>query len=279
LVPVQREGISGWTCGEGPEIVCLAGPPASALLFRHVAESLASRGFSVWLPEWVHPPRQGAWPAVADRLASAISNEAVLVAHGLAVPLGVAITHRKRVGGLVLGNGPVGALDPVTGGLLGVLRVLGPGAASRLLHPSLLTPLLSSSAALRRTVVNPYVMDRDMVVLLTSPWEATRAHRQVASEYLLSLQTLPEAPPTGVPVAWVWGTADWLYPVPDVPLEWSQRSHFSLIPLPAARFLTVEEQPWLYADRVYDWILDRKSSGHRDTDVVVSGPRGTEARG
>src|SRR5215203_3710809 len=100
--------------------------------------------------------------AASHALANELRGRSVLlIAHGTALPVAWRAARDGGAAGLVLTNGPLTQLDPVARAAAALARL-----APWSLHPRVAIPALASSLALRRLVVNPYVMDRDTVVAL-----------------------------------------------------------------------------------------------------------------
>jgi pimeloyl-ACP methyl ester carboxylesterase len=260
-----------WRAGEGPPVVCVAGPPTSSLLFRHLAKPVVAAGRSLVLPELFHPaPPSGRLADLADRIAPLVGPDALLVAHGLALPLGFEIARRVRPEGLVVLDGPLEKHDPIAAAVT-KLAAAAPGVLKQALRPEIALKLLASSAALRRTVVNPYVMDRDIVAMLSAPLLATPEHRRAVVEYLASIRDIrPPWSAGGTPVLLLWSASDLLHPLPGEPRSTVTGSEVTAISLPGARFFNVEERPWEVADALLGWSSRRAATPHRDKDVVVS---------
>jgi hypothetical protein len=275
------EGGSIWRAGTGPRVLGIAGPPTSALLYRHLARPIVAGGRSLVLPELFHPaPPSASLRDVVARLVPLVEPDTVVVAHGLGLPVGIALAAKARPRGLVLLDGPLQGFDPVTRAALSVAKGA-PALLRGLLRPRIAVPALSSSAAFRRTVVNPYVMDRDIVAMLTAPLLATRDHRRAVAEFLASIADLrPPWDAGGVPALLLWSASDLLYPLPDDPAALLPGSEVRAISLPGARFLNVEERPWEIADALLAWAGAVPGEADHDTDVAVfaSGARAS-ARG
>jgi pimeloyl-ACP methyl ester carboxylesterase len=165
-----------------------------------------------------------------------------LVAHGTAVPLACAVAAQQPPAGLILSNGPIGPMSAAARGLLRPLRALPPRAVLR---------WLSSSAGLRRTVVNPYVWEHDTVVTVCGPLfgtsdalHLTRSFLSHVPEWAQDQAIIP--PNTGL----IWGTSDSIFPAsqqdfgPNMP---------PIIPIEGAAHFHPLERPWETADRVLSW--------------------------
>lgn len=176
----------------------------------------------------------------------------VLVAHGLAVPVAMRVAAEVELEGLVLANGPIWSLDPVSRSLARVLRVPG---SERLLRPSVLARALASSLALRRTVANPYVMDRDTVVALLDPLLEAEGGRTSCREFLCHLpMMLEQIPIVSNPVLGLWGDRDVLYPMAhaDEARRWLRC--YQLERVSGGRLFHPVERPWSFADTIVSWL-------------------------
>jgi hypothetical protein len=232
---------------KGRPVLFLAGPPVSSLLFRRIQERMApQRTLAV---DFV-PGKCGAdLKAMAASLGRLCETEDVqmLVAHGLAVPLAVAAST-PGIHTLVISNGPTGKLDPVSGLLakmpLGVLERL-------VLNQQFFRTWLSSSLGLRRTVVNPYVMDKETVLALT---QKTLQDAPARSQAAFWLRGLPDLLPINLPedlnVVALWGDGDRLYPLDRI----VQNQSIAIHSIPGARFFYPQERPWEMADACLELI-------------------------
>jgi pimeloyl-ACP methyl ester carboxylesterase len=169
-----------------------------------------------------------------------------VVAHGGAAPVIVAAALRSPPRGVVVSNGPVRHVDPVTRALG---RALTAGALP--LHPVVWLPFLRSSAALRRVVNNPYVMDRDTVAALCGGAVADAGRRGRMRTWIRALSgPLPDPRALRCPVGIVWGDADRLNPAMEA--DWFESAVPGSVRVDVAggRFAHPVERPWAFADAV-----------------------------
>ncbi len=236
-----------WEGSEGSPILFVGGPPTSARLFRGVQARL--RPWRTGAVELVGGPRVDRIEDLVDRLAAVVvaAGPRALVAHGLAVPLalrlpGVVVPHR------ILSNGPLTRLHPVMGALVSLPRSLWQQV---LLRPGLSTRWLASSAALRRTVVNPYVMEAPTVEALTAALVRDPAARANTATWVAGLGALLPAPrPTAGRVDAVWGDRDRLHPVGGIEAWLQSQTGSQLRRIPGGAWHHPEERAWALADQV-----------------------------
>jgi pimeloyl-ACP methyl ester carboxylesterase len=233
----------------------VAGPPFDGALWAHAARRLEQRGWAVRIIEL---GADGGPPAAwASGLRAALGPDELLVAHGAALRFALrAAAAAEAAGaplpGLVLCNGAAGAVDPVS-------RALGaacarPGLGRLLCRPAVLQRYLWSSLGLRRAVVNPYVMERDRVVAVTSRWLGAGASAPALAAALAEgavVEAVPALPRT--PVLLLWGDEDPLYPpaVADAARAALGRALHHRIA--GGQHLHVEERPWAAADLIHAW--------------------------
>ncbi len=245
-----------WEGEAGEPILLVAGPPTSARLFRGVQARLSPRRTGAI--ELVAGPAVTRVEELVDRLAAACMAHGaeVLVAHGLAVPLALHLP-RAAVARVVLSNGPVDALHPVLRGL----AALPPALWTRLLlRPGLSGRWLASSAALRRAVVNPYVMGRDTVDALLEALVDDPIHRANTAVWITQVaRLLPPSAARTEGLDAVWGDRDPLHPVARIEALFQRQAGHRLVHIPGGRWLHAEERPWALADAIGD-LLDPQTT-------------------
>ena len=189
--------------------------------------------------------------AAAHALANEMRGRSVLlIAHGTALPVAWRAARDGSAAGLVLTNGPLTRLDPLARAAAAVARV-----APWSLHPRVAIPALASSLAMRRLVVNPYVMDRDTVVALLGGSLSTPERRALVQKFLRSLAgSYDRQAAFDGPTLCVWGDADVLPPaaIADVARRWFPRLRH--VAVPGGRLFHPVERPWSLADAVDDWV-------------------------
>jgi len=255
LTSQMENGFRVWRGGDGHPVVCLAGPPVSALLYRHLLGPLGRAGFSLIMPDLFHPPEADcSIEGIVDRLSTLIPPDAIVVSHGLALPIAMGLSRAASIQGLVVLDGPLERLDFISNQVCRLAQRMPFMLKHVLFRPSIFVPLLASSVALRRAVINPYVMDRDIVAMLVAPNIATAEHREKMAEYMASIRTIGgKWPDPGVPVLMLWGASNPLYPPPDSPSGALSGADVEAKALAGATLFHIEEQPWKVADAVVDW--------------------------
>ena len=229
-------------------IVLVTGPPFCGHLWSQVRERLESHHLPSSIVELLDPPGSGSIVEATERLCQTLDGlvEPVLVAHGTAIPAALHAAQQSQPAGLVLTNGALGQLDPA----LSAIARLPP----MVLRRRLWLRYLASSIALRRVVVNPYVMDRDTVVAVCEPTIRSQAHRRAQQSFLKDVaKSASKAPAYTGPTMLLWGDSDRLYPSriadslrPDFP-------RIREVSIPGGRHLHPIERPWFIADEIRDW--------------------------
>lgn len=237
--------------GSSPRIALLGSPLFGACFFDEVLRRLHRR-----VPACALEPR-GLWidPDPIDRLhrwVSAFDEPPALLAHGLALPLVRALPDQHRIPLLVLTNGPVSRLGPVSRALARAVRLPGTGPVfAGLSHPRLAVPALASPLGLPRTVVNPYVMERPEVEALLAPALGAAPLRRALFRHLARWgRKLPEPAPRSGPVQVIWATADPLHPLYEARQLELFYHRVMNVTVPRSRWLFPQERPWFLADQV-----------------------------
>jgi pimeloyl-ACP methyl ester carboxylesterase len=233
----------------------VAGPPFDGALWAHAAKRLGQHGWAARVLEL--GPEGGAPSGWAAGLRSALAPDELLVAHGAALRFALraaaaAEAEGAPLPGLVLCNGAAGAVDPVS-------RALGaacarPGLGRLLCRPALLQRYLWSSLGLRRAVVNPYVMERDRVVAVTSRWLGAGASTSALAAALVEggvIEAVPALPRT--PVLLLWGDEDPLFPPAVAEAARAALGQALHHRIAGGQHLHIEERPWAAADLIHAW--------------------------
>lgn len=258
-----------------PTAWLVAAPPMAPEMWAQVARRLEGHFHPELVDLFEEGGVDGRVEALAERMIDRMGSTAdgVLIAHGLAVPVAMAVGARRPTLPLVLANGPIGAMHPLVAAIGGLART-GP-LATAVLAPRLSVPLLASSLGLRRAVRNPYVMDRDNVVAICAPSLRSKDRRKAASALLGSLPAfLRSTPQIHSPTLLVWGDEDRLHPPAMVDEARARILHLEHHRVPGGRFLHPVEQPWDMADSIVEWW----KRPDRDMNVAKEPERGTITR-
>ena len=229
-------------------IVLVTGPPFCGYLWHQVHERLESHQLPTSIVELLEPPGSGSIAEATERLCEVLDRltDPILVAHGTALPAALHAAQQSQPAGLVLTNGALRQLDPA---LSAIAR----------LHPMLLRRriwlrYLASSVALRRVVVNPYVMDRDTVVAVCEPTIRSQAHRRAQQHFLREVgQAASQAPAFTGPTMFLWGDSDALYPSSITDSSRPEFPRLREVSVPGGRHLHPIERPWFIADEIRNW--------------------------
>lgn len=248
---------------EAREVVLLAGVPFGAALVEQAARRLRQLGWSaraLELPALGAEP--SAWPAA---LGAQLGEGATLLAHGSALPLALAVAAAREaqgrpLAGLVLLNGALGTVDPAL--RLAARLARAPGLGRALLRPPVLIPALASSLGLRRTVVNPYVMERDRVVAVTEAWLGAGRSPGLLHKHLDGIDVQQDIPAfAATPVLLLWGDADPLYPPAVAEAARPRLGRAVHVRIPGGQHLHIEERPWAAADALHAWASVEQPAG------------------
>jgi pimeloyl-ACP methyl ester carboxylesterase len=231
------------------DILFLSGPPLTEGLWRIAAPRAEAR--TGGRCEAASVLRYGdGWRAAADALAQELRvRPRVVVAHGLALPAAIGAAAQVAPPLLVLVNGPLTELDPVHAVLARAARGGAGLLAQTLLRPGVWLPILASSVALRRAVVNPYAMDRDIVDALAGPLVADASGRAAVARWWGSLaERWPDPANLACPLVLAWGDEDRLYPAATASALAARQPGIRHVRVPGARWLWPEERPWAVVD-------------------------------
>ena len=234
-----------------PLLHLITGPPFAAPFWDAVATRLTTHaGLRPSPVDVLGLPAPATVEAIASSLGATWSAQDVAVAHGTAVPVALAAAAARPPAALILVNGPIGSPGPALGalGTLGRVPGLVPGA---LLRPAVWTGWLASSAGLRRSVVNPYVMDRDTVVALCAPGVSSAEVRQRTASLLVDIAVRGDTLPVpACPLGAVWGSGDRLYPPRLLDRLRARRPDLVHVDVPGGAHAHPVERPWFIADAI-----------------------------
>lgn len=229
-------------------ILLLNGPPFSPKFWEKTQERLSKHGLQSTCINWIE--HSGKIEKLEIFLLEKIKEHQykTIVAHGLAVPLALQLASKTSNLHFILSNGPLSSSKMAS--LLSKI----PAAT---LHPRIALPILSSSFAFRRLVINPYVMNRDTIATLSKDLLDDATTRKNIHQYFKDLQNWKQPKNlTGQEVSLIWGTSDFLYPPPKNNL-FSPNSSPILIQ-GGAHFHPIE-RPWTIADQIQKLTMTKMS--------------------
>lgn len=235
-----------------PDLLLVAGPPFSAPLWSGAESRLLALGHAVQsLALHDASSIREAADLLRDHLTNA-STPTVLVAHGTAIPPALIAAREGDAAGLVLSNGPLLSPDLI---LRALARLPTPVLSGVVFRPKLWLRWLASSAGLRRAVINPYVMDRDMVVAVCHQAVVTPERRTATASFLKDnvVHDLSGDLYSG-PTLLIWGDHDPLYPAHNIEYFRRYMPHISQSMIPGGQHLHPIERPWAIADTISEWL-------------------------
>ncbi|MEL6343693.1 MAG: alpha/beta hydrolase [Myxococcota bacterium] len=242
-------------------VLFISGPPFSAKMWEKTRARLEAQGVKTVAVDLLDAARGVACVSnLAEHLAARIQEmptPPLLVAHGTAVPVVSRAAVRAQPAGLVLTNGPLHEPDFAARALAAVPRSL---LSQLILRPRLWLRYLASSAGLRRAVINPYVMDHDMVVAVCGPLVQTAENREAVAIFIKDLcMPRPPAPAFAGPTLLIWGDADPLYPIHVAQQQVLENSKTELVFVEGGQHLHPIERPWAIADAIRDWWAEQRT--------------------
>ena len=255
----------------------LAGPPFDAPFFGDVVARLRATG---------HPEVQAlsvvalgaTWEASADALALRVGKDDVVVAHGLAIAVALGVAARVPVGHVVLINGPLLALDPLSQAVVRMAAL--PGAAETVFRPGSWLMWLRSSVGLRRAANNPYAMDRDTVAAVCGGLVADGAARRALCGWLTSVSTpWPSPRASSAPVTLFWGDNDRLHPLGEADAAAVSGENIHIRVASGGRYAWPLEMPWTLADALLSMVGGGAQHGLTVTATSRLAPRGRKSAG
>ena len=223
------------------KIHLISSPPFGEDFWRGVHNRLAYHGHDVH----IHSPIEHAASLQASCLflKDHVHPQDILVAHGLGIPLALQYAAENPIRRLILSNGPVEKLDPISASFAKLPSLL----QKIYLHPKICFRYFQSSLGMRRAVVNPYVMDKEVVASTCAPLKKSRTRSHMI-QYLKELSSF--SPPTSISSSMmaIWGDHDLLYPISvsmDIQNRYPQTTRLDI---EGGKLLHPIERPWAIAD-------------------------------
>lgn len=182
-------------------------------------------------------------------------NISCLVGHGLALPLLLTYAHQHPAERVIISNGMIGSNVGLIKWLMPRMTSLPPALGKLVLSPTISIPIMASSACFRRLVVNPYVMNKEVIQDLTMTQLTNAEYRKHVMDYLQSISDW-KCPSHlhNARVHLIWGENDPVFPFEQVQainhIVEHAPQHTHIIP-GGAHFHPIE-RPWSMADFIAD---------------------------
>ena len=194
---------------------------------------------------------------MSNFLISSDAEQHIIVAHGSAIPFVADIAknvlpHQNHIQiSFVLSNGPLLGVD--------IIQQSYTNLPKKLQYWLVISPFskrfLSSSLAFRRLVINPYVMNSDMIVALCSPIFSNHQKVQTCIDYVNKYNdSFPVNIPSVFPTLLCWGTMDVRYPTTGLTSFETQRNHMQRKDIEGGQHFHPIERPWAISDEITSWI-------------------------
>ena len=238
-------------------ILLIAGIPFDGSFWKAVQHRLAQHNCES--TTWTLCKEKGSLGEQIQDLKEVLLEKGIdtVIAHGLSIP--VALEACNIIGNrrLIISNG---LLTPNVGLIRWILPRLQqmPCTMTRhLLRPSISLPILASSAAFRRLVINPYVMDRNTLAELTEEVLSCPSYRKNVGSYISSLGTWKFRAPKKTSVFAIWGDNDLLFPLEQIEnCEQLQISSEHIHRIEGGAHFHPIERPWSIADAIQTIIFN-----------------------
>lgn len=221
----------------------LSSPPFGEHFWTLVRDRLVEYGHDVS----IHTPVEthATVSEACEQLARTITPSDQVVAHGLAVPLLLQFAQKHPIDCAFVSNGPLKSLDP----LCTAYSTLPTFLQKIYLHPALSFRFFCSSLGFRRAVVNPYVMDKEMVSRTCDPLNKS-SFRANSVAYLKDLGSFSPPESLQTRLVAIWGDHDLLYPT-TIATELQHRYDTKRIDIEGGKLLHPIERPWAIADIIH----------------------------
>lgn len=232
-------------------ILLIAGLPFEESFWSAVQQRLTSKGHSSHA--WVLCQNEGSIQKQRNGLHQAIAKHSIdtIVAHGLSLPLAIEAYKTSGCKRLILSNGLLTTKVGLSQWILPRLLTIPCTVKKQLLRPNIILPILASSAAFRRLVINPYVMDRTTIDSLTKELLTNADYRQNVSTYLRELDSwkLPEN--LDGEIHTIWGDHDLLFPIEQLEfLSAIENIRLQTHRIEGGAHFHPVERPWSIADHI-----------------------------
>jgi len=226
-------------------IYLIASPPFGEYFWNGVKNRLLFHGYNVQIVslwETNSPLTQ-----VKQTLCSMLTKDDCVATHGLLLPFLLWAIGDQPVHRIIVSNGPFDQLDPFSS----LAQKVPSKMLSWYLHPLISLPFFRSSFGMRRLVINPYVMDAEMVKQSCAPLKKHTARKSL-STYIQKIPTLPLPKNIQSPGLVLWGDQDILYPITIATKICSRYPSFTRKDIRGGAFLHPLERPWAMADLIHE---------------------------
>ena len=206
----------------------------------------------------LHPTNSISAKHEGEKSEKSEKKQHIIVAHGMSIPFVSQISQKSVLYhddidvSFVLSNGPLLDMDVVSK----TFKKL-PNLAQRLCISSpFMMPFLASSLAFRRLVVNPYVMNSDMIVALCSNVFSDSKKTQKCIDYIDTFHDLfPLEFSPICPILACWGTLDVRYPLTMLTSFEMHYKNMERSDIEGGQHFHPIERPWEISDLITAWIF------------------------
>ena len=228
----------------------LSSPPFGEHFWTLVYNRLVEHGHEVC----IHTPieNHATLDQAREQLSRVITPYDDVVAHGLTVPLLLHFAQHHPIKRAFVSNGPLTTLDPFCKSFSTL-----PSFLQKLyLHPSLSFRFFASSLGMRRIVVNPYVMDKEVIERVCAPLH-NASFRKNCAAYLNEIDAFN--PPESIQTALIaiWGDHDLLYPTSIATDLQNRYPNTKRVDIEGGKLLHPIERPWAMADLIHQECLSQ----------------------
>ena len=223
----------------------ITSPPFGERFWTLVQQRMMHHGYEVS----IHTPMEHHYSMekMVEQLSLVITHNDSVVAHGLGVPLLLAFANAHRIKHAFISNGPLKNLDP----LCSTFSKLPLSAQQLYLHPRISFRYFRSSLGMRRSVVNPYVMDEETVSTVCAPLQNAATRKNMAL-YLVEIASFEPPYKIDAPLTLIWGDHDLLYPISVCTEIQTRYPHSQRFDIEGGKIFHPIERPWAIADIIHN---------------------------
>ena len=226
-------------------IYLVASPPFGSYFWNGVKNRLLSYKYDVEIVSiW---ESEASLNQAKQNICSMVKKEDAIATHGLLLPFLLWALGDHPVHRIILSNGPFDQLDPLSS----FARKIPSKILPWYLHPLISMPFFRSSIGMRRLVINPYVMDKEMVAQSCAPLKK-HASRKSFSKHLMEIPNLQLPEKIESPGLVLWGDQDILYPISIATKICARYPSFTRKDIRGGACLHPLERPWAMADLIHE---------------------------